>query len=97
MKTVSANELKTRGVSAIERALKDRPAVAISVRARSKYIVMGREQYAYLRECELEAALAGAKADLDAGRFVKESVEQRLKRLAEWPTEGRSSSSRPRG
>jgi hypothetical protein len=32
--------------------------------------------------CELESALAESKADLDAGRFVKESVEQRMKRLA---------------
>ena len=34
-------------------------------------------------ESELEAALAESKADLDAGRFVKESVEQHIKRLAE--------------
>ena len=55
--TISANDLKTKGVSAIE-------------------------QYAHLRECELEAALAESKADLDAGRFVKETVEQHITRLA---------------
>ena len=43
---------------------------------------MSCEQYAHLRECELEAALAESKTDLDAGRFVKESVEQHIKRLA---------------
>jgi hypothetical protein len=43
---------------------------------------MSREQYTHLRECELEAALAESKADLDAGRYVKESVEQHIKRLA---------------
>jgi hypothetical protein len=47
-----------------------------------KYVVMSREHYAHLRECELEAALAESKADLNAGRFVKESVEQHIKRLA---------------
>ena len=40
-----------------------------------------KEQYQYLRECELEAALAESKADLDAGRFVSESVAQHLNRI----------------
>ena len=82
MNAISANDLKTRGVSAIEQALADRQEAAVTVRGQSKYIVMSREQYAYLRECELEAALAESKADLDAGRFVSESVEQHIKRLA---------------
>ena len=49
-----------------------------------KYVVMSREQYTHLRECELEAALAESKADLDAGRFVKEtapSISKPEKRL----------------
>jgi len=82
MNTISANDLKTKGVSAIEQALTDQQEAAVTVRGQSKYVVMSREQYAHLRECELEAALAESKADLDAGRFVKESVEQHIKRLA---------------
>ena len=82
MNTISANELKTKGVSAIEQALADQPEASVTVRGQMKYVVMSREQYAHLRECELEAALAESKADLDAGRFVKESVEQHIKRLA---------------
>lgn len=82
MNSISANDLKTRGVSAIERALEDQPEVFLTVRGRAKFVVMSREQYAYLRECELEAALAESRADLDAGRLVKESVEQHIKRLA---------------
>ena len=71
MNSISANDLKTKGVSAIERALADQPEVSLTVRGQAKYVVMSREQYAHLRECELEAALAESKADLDAGRFVK--------------------------
>lgn len=82
MIAISANDLKTKGVRAIERALADQPEASVTVRGQMKYVVMSREQYAYLRECELEAALAESKADLDAGRFVKESVEQHIKRLA---------------
>ncbi len=82
MNTISANDLKTKGVSAIEQALADQQEASVTVRGHMKYVVMNHEQYVHLRECELEAALAESKADLDAGRFVKESVEQHIKRLA---------------
>ena len=83
MNSISANDLKTQGVSAIERALADQPEVSLTVRGQAKYVVMSIEQYAHLRECEVEAALAESKADLDAGRFVKETVEKHIKRLAQ--------------
>jgi hypothetical protein len=38
-------------------------------------------RYNYLRECELEAALAETRADVAAGRFVQESAEAHLARL----------------
>ena len=82
MNTISANDLKTKGIGAIEQALADQQEVSVTVRGQMKYVLMSCEQYAYLRECELEAALAESKADLDAGRFVKESVERHIKRLA---------------
>ena len=82
MNTISANDLKTKGVGAIEQALADQQEASVTVRGQMKYVVMSHEQYAHLRECELEAALAESKADLDTGRFVKESVEQHIKRLA---------------
>ncbi len=82
MNAISANDLKTKGVGAIEQALSDQPEANVTVRGKAKYVVMSRAHYAHLRECELEAALAESKADLEAGRFVKESVKQHLKRLA---------------
>ena len=81
MSPISANDLKTRGVGAIDHALQNQTEVAVTVRGEVKYVVMSKEQYQYLRECELEAALAESKADLDAGRFVSESVAQHLKRI----------------
>ena len=42
---------------------------------------MSQQQYQYLRECELEAALAESRTDLAGGRFVKETVAQHIKRL----------------
>lgn len=79
--TISANDLKTKGVKAIEEALSSQPEVAVSVRGQVKYIVMSEEHYQYLRECELEAALAESKADIDAGRFVKETVAEHVRRI----------------
>ena len=82
MNPISANDLKTRGVGAIDQALQEQNEAAVTVRGEVKYVVMSKEQYQYFRECELEAALAESKADLDAGRFVKESVTQHLRRIA---------------
>jgi len=81
MSIISANDLKTKGVKAIEEALATQPEAAVSVRGQVKYIVMSEEQYQYLRECELEAALAESKVDLDAGRYVKETVAQHIRRI----------------
>ena len=81
MNTISANDLKTKGVAAIEASLEQRPEAVISVRGKERFVVMEMAQYHYLRECELEAALAETRADLAAGRFVKESPEAHLARL----------------
>lgn len=82
MPTISANSLKTQGVSAISNALEDAPEVVVSVRGKDRFVVMDVEHYRYLRECELAAALAESQADIKAGRFVKESVEAHMKRLS---------------
>lgn len=81
MGAVVANDLKTKGIKAIEEALLDQLEAPVSVRGRVRYVVMSQEQYQYLRECELEAAIAESKADLAGGRFVKETVSQHIKRL----------------
>jgi PHD/YefM family antitoxin component YafN of YafNO toxin-antitoxin module len=81
MSHLSANELKIRGVAAIEAALQEHSEAIVSVRGKDRYVVMSLAQYQHLRECELEAALVEAKADVEAGRIVKESVEAHLARL----------------
>ncbi len=81
MSHVSANDLKTRGIAAIEAALSEHAEALVSVRGKDRFVVMKLAQYHYLRECELEAALAQAKADVAAGRMIKESAEAHLARL----------------
>ncbi len=81
MSQLTANDLKVRGIAAIESALAEQPEATISVRGKDRYVVMDMAQYHYLRECELEAALMQSRADLAAGRAVHESAEAHLARL----------------
>ena len=81
MPHISANDLKTKGVAAIEAMLADYDEAIVSVRGKDRYVVMDLAHYQHLRECELEAALAQARADVAAGHIVKESPEAHLARL----------------
>lgn len=81
MSHISANDLKTKGVAAIESALSSSPEAIVSVRGKERFVVMDIAHYQYLRECELDAALAETRSDLAAGRVVKESPEAHLARL----------------
>jgi hypothetical protein len=82
MQSLTANDLKTRGVSAIEESLATQPEAVISVRGKERYVVMEVAQYHYLRECELDAALAQSTADIEAGLYIQESAQQHLARIA---------------
>lgn len=82
MAHITANDLKTRGIAAIEELLGDgRTEAVVSVRGADRYVVMELAHYQHLRECELEAALAESRADIAASRFVVESPQAHLARL----------------
>ncbi len=81
MNHISANDLKTKGISAIELALSRAPEAIVSVRGKDRFVVMEVAQYEYLRGCELDAALAETRADLAAGRVVQESPQAHLARV----------------
>ncbi|MEO0442409.1 MAG: type II toxin-antitoxin system Phd/YefM family antitoxin [Pseudomonadota bacterium] len=83
MNTVTANELKTKGLSVIEAQLEKHEEVLISVRGQDKYVVMDIEKYSELRECELEVALLKAKADIDAGNYTTGTVADHIKGIAD--------------
>lgn len=81
MHSLTANDLKTKGIAAIEAVLADRPEAIVSVRGKDRFVVMDIAQYHYLRECELEAALAETRADVAAGRFAKDSPAEHVNRV----------------
>lgn len=79
--TITANELKTKGVTILNAETADGSEVIITIRGKSRFVVVPIEKYNYLRECELEAALLESQKDLKEGRLVKESVEKHIKRI----------------
>lgn len=81
MLSITANDLKTKGVAAIEAALAEQPEAIVSVRGKDRFVVMDLAHYRYLRECELDAALAETRADLAAGRYVVETAVEHARRL----------------
>ncbi len=81
MKTIAANELKTRGVSSIEKALEESGEAVISVRGQDRYVVMDMEEYNRLRVCELESALYETRQQIASGEFVEENVDEHIARI----------------
>ena len=83
MNTITANKLKTRGISAVEDLLDTEEEVIISVRGVDKYVVMGLEKYARLRESELDIAVKEARADYEAGRSITENIDDHMNRVVD--------------
>lgn len=81
MTVLTANDLKTKGVSDIERLLQDAQEVVISVRGKPRYVVMDIAHYDFLRECEIVAAWAQTRDDLAAGRYRRESADSHMARI----------------
>ena len=79
--TIMANELKTRGVTLLDEALQQDDEVIISVRGKSKYVVMDLEHYNYLRECELEAALIETHKEIKEGKAKTLTADEHIKAL----------------
>lgn len=78
---VTANELKTKGISRIDEITSNGDEAIISVRGKQRYVVLTVEQYNYFRECELEAALVETRRDVERGDIVEESVEAHMQRI----------------
>jgi len=81
MGTLVAGEIKRRGVSAFADALEEDGEAVITVRGRSRYIVMTLEKYNQLRESELAEAVREVRADYKAGRISDRSIEEHMKRF----------------
>ena len=81
MTHITESDLKTRGIFALEEALRRDSEVILSVKGEGRYAIMDLARYQYLRECELEVALSQARADVAAGRVIRETSREHLSRL----------------
>lgn len=79
--SVTAQELKTRGMSALNEKTKKYNEIFITIRGEKSFAVLTMNQYNYLRECELEAALKESEADLAKGKFAVKTVAAHIKDL----------------
>lgn len=77
MITISANDLKKKGIS----ALGNNDEALITVRGEARYVILDIAHYEALHEAELEMALAQTKKDIADGKFIIESAADHIKRV----------------
>ncbi len=78
---ITANEVKTKGISFIEKLIKKYNEVFISVRGKKKFVILTVDEYEKLKEAELETIIRNAENDYKSGRVIKESSEEHFKRM----------------
>ena len=81
MSTITAAEIKRKGVSAFGTALEETGEAVITVRGKGRYVVMTTDKYDRLRESELAEAVREARADYKAGRIADDTIKGHMRRL----------------
>ncbi|HEX5112681.1 MAG TPA: hypothetical protein VFV79_07530 [Saprospiraceae bacterium] len=82
---ITANDIKVRGVKAIEEGLKKDDRLSITVRGEVRYIVLTAEDYDQLRLAELEIAYQTVMKDIENGDFVVETADEHINRFLKKP------------
>ena len=83
MNTIPAQEIKRRGISAVDELL-ERGAVHVIRNNRPQYVVITEERYQSLLESEEEATLARVRESLEdyrAGRVMSGTAEDLIREL----------------
>ena len=78
---VSANDIKTKGVTLLDKLFEKASEVIINVRGKNKYVVIDIERYKQLRELELDRLYEETMQEIKEGRFKTQSVEVHLNEL----------------
>lgn len=81
MKAITANDLKSKGVSVLEDALEDQDEAIISVRGKPRFVVMDIDHYERLREAEIHSAWQEARTAITQADYVEVSAEEHIARL----------------
>lgn len=78
--TISANEVKTRGVSIFGEMLEKFDELIINVRGKNRYVVMDIDRYRELRALELDSLYEKAMDDIKNGRYTTD-IDEHLREL----------------
>ena len=78
---VSANDIKTKGVTLLDKLFEKASEVITNVRGKNKYVVIDIERYKQLRELELDRLYEETMQEIKEGRFKTQSVEEHLSEL----------------
>ena len=79
---ITANDLKVKGISAIDEIVSANHGVVVTVRGVEKYIILPIEEYNQMREMELDYAIQETKKEIAEGKFFSGSIEEHLKRIS---------------
>ena len=79
--TVTANEIKTNGVSLFDELLKKFDELIINVRGKDKYVVLDIKRYKEFRENELDLAHMKVMQDIEKGNYKTQTASQHIDEL----------------
>ncbi|WP_428086613.1 hypothetical protein [Candidatus Thioglobus sp.] len=78
---IVANDLKTKGVGAIDHALKHAQEAVVTVRGKAKYVAISLDRYNQFREYELESSLREVREDIKKGDFSEMTAAEHIANL----------------
>ena len=79
--TISANEIKQRGVSFFDTLLDKFDELIINVRGKDKYVVLDIERYKEFRVNELDLAYMRTMQDIEQGKYKRQSAKEHIAEL----------------
>ena len=79
--TISANEVKTKGVSVFRKVLDKFDELIINVRGKDKFVVIDIERYKEFRANELDIAYMKVMQDIKDKKFKIQSADEHIKEL----------------
>ena len=82
MNIISAQEIKRRGISAVDHLAAEGP-VHVVKDSRAQYVVMSESDYRQMINDLADARLAASEADLKAGRVRRGSAAQLMREIRE--------------
>jgi len=78
---ITANDLKVKGIKAIEKELEERDEAIISFRGKPKYIVLDIEEYETMRALQIEVAYKELKKKKEQGKAYRSDADTLIQRI----------------